>query len=324
MPKVTLIVPVYNVEPYLKRCLNSLINQTYKDYEIICINDCSPDQSWKILKEYSISYPEKIKVLSNEKNLGLGKTREKGISYAKGEYLMFIDSDDYISNDYIETYMKEMENSKSDMVIGGYRRITPEGKVLEEMVLTKDEWAKFRMVSPWGRIMKTQFVREHNLKFGDYKMGEDSYFNVTAYGESDKIITTDYVGYNWIYREESVSNTTQKKVANSPIPFLEGLIERNKNQKYMKPKMFEYFVIKYVIWNLTFICKQSTKKEMSKAYTEYFNWLSGKIPDYKKNPYVGLGKPKGETALIRLIVTIFCKMPKSIVICIMMLYKKIV
>ena len=63
MPKVTLIVPVYNVEPYLKRCLNSLINQTYKDYEIICINDCSPDQSWKILKEYSISYPEKIKVL---------------------------------------------------------------------------------------------------------------------------------------------------------------------------------------------------------------------------------------------------------------------
>lgn len=192
------------------------------------------------------------------------------------------------------------------------------------MVLTKDEWAKFRMISPWGRIMKTQFVREHNLKFGDYKMGEDSYFNVTAYGESDKIITTDYVGYNWIYRDESVSNTTQKKVANSPIPFLEGLIERNKNQKYMKPKMFEYFVIKYVIWNLTFICKQSTKKEMSKTYTEYFNWLSGKIPDYKKNPYVGLGKPKGETALIRLIVTIFCKMPKSIVICIMMLYKKIV
>ena len=112
-------------------------------------------------------------------------------------------------------------------------------------------------------------------------------------------------------------------MANSPIPFLEGLIERNKNQKYMKPKMFEYFVIKYVIWNLTFICKQSTKKEMSKAYTEYFNWLSKKIPDYKKNPYVGIGKPKGETALIRLIVTIFCKMPKSIVICIMMLYKKI-
>ena len=320
--KVSIVIPAYNSEKYIKDCILSLQRQTYKNIEIIVVNDGSKDSTLEILNELAKEYNNLI-VLTQE-NHGIAYTRNRGIEFATGEYLMFMDNDDSMKEDCIEMLLSRILETDADMVIGGYRRITPEGKVLEEMILTKDEWAKFRMISPWGRIMKTQFVREHNLKLGDYKMGEDSYFNVTAYGESDKIITTDYVGYNWIYRDESVSNTTQKKVTNSPIPFLEGLIERNKNQKYMKPKMFEYFVIKYVIWNLTFICKQSTKKEMSKAYTEYFNWLSGKIPDYKKNPYVGLGKPKGETVLIRLIVTIFCKMPKSIVICIMMLYKKIV
>ena len=320
--KLSIVIPEYNSEKYIKDCILSLQRQTYKNIEIIVVNDGSKDSTLEILNELAKEYNNLI-VLTQE-NHGIAYTRNRGIEFATGEYLMFMDNDDSMKEDCIEMLLSRILETDADMVIGGYRRITPEGKVLEEMILTKDEWAKFRMISPWGRIMKTQFVREHNLKFGDYKMGEDSYFNVTAYGESDKIITTDYVGYNWIYRDESVSNTTQKKVTNSPIPFLEGLIERNKNQKYMKPKMFEYFVIKYVIWNLTFICKQSTKKEMSKAYTEYFNWLSGKIPDYKKNPYVGLGKPKGETVLIRLIVTIFCKMPKSIVICIMMLYKKIV
>ena len=229
--KVSIVIPAYNSEKYIKDCILSLQRQTYKNIEIIVVNDGSKDSTLEILNELAKEYNNLI-VLTQE-NHGIAYTRNRGIEFATGEYLMFMDNDDSMKEDCIEMLLSRILETDADMVIGGYRRITPEGKVLEEMVLTKDEWAKFRMVSPWGRIMKTQFVREHNLKFGDYKMGEDSYFNVTAYGESDKIITTDYVGYNWIYRDESVSNTTQKKVANSPIPFLEGLIERNKNQKYM-------------------------------------------------------------------------------------------
>lgn len=319
--KVSIVIPAYNSEKYIKDCILSLQNQTYKNIEIIVVNDGSKDSTLEILNSLAAEYKNLI-VLSQD-NHGIAYTRNRGIEFASGEYLMFMDNDDSMKEDCVETLLKTIIETNADMVVGGYRRITPDGKVLEQMVLTNDEWAKFRMVSPWGRIMKTSFVKEHNLKFGDFKMGEDSYFNVTAYGESDKIVTTDYVGYNWIYREESVSNTTQKKAVNSPIHFLEALMERNKTQKYMNPKMFEFFVIKYVIWNLTFICKQSTKKEISQAYSDYFKWLENAIPDFRKNPYIGLGKPKGETALIRLIVTLFCKMPKSVVICIMLMYKKI-
>lgn len=319
--KVSIVIPAYNSEKYIKDCILSLQNQTYKNIEIIVVNDGSKDSTLEILNSLAAEYKNLI-VLSQD-NHGIAYTRNRGIEFASGEYLMFMDNDDSMKEDCVETLLKTIIETNADMVVGGYRRITPDGKVLEQMVLTNDEWAKFKMVSPWGRIMKTSFVKEHNLKFGDFKMGEDSYFNVTAYGESDKIVTTDYVGYNWIYREESVSNTTQKKAVNSPIHFLEALMERNKTQKYMNPKMFEFFVIKYVIWNLTFICKQSTKKEISQAYSDYFKWLENAIPDFRKNPYIGLGKPKGETALIRLIVTLFCKMPKSVVICIMLMYKKI-
>ena len=109
MPKVTVIVPVYNVEAYLARCLDSIVDQSCEDYEIICIDDCSPDNSGEILKEYESRYPQKLTVLVNEQNMGLGRTRERGIRHAKGDYILFVDSDDYVRKDYVETYLQEME-----------------------------------------------------------------------------------------------------------------------------------------------------------------------------------------------------------------------
>lgn len=108
MKKVSVIIPVYNVEKYLRRCLNSVLRQTYDDYEIICVNDKSPDNSDKILEQYAGKFPDRISVYTNEENLGLGRTRERGIRHAEGEYVMFIDSDDYIKSDYIETYVSAM------------------------------------------------------------------------------------------------------------------------------------------------------------------------------------------------------------------------
>ena len=89
MKKVSVIIPVYNVERYLRRCLNSVLVQTYDDYEIICVNDKSPDNSDRILAQYVRKFPDKIKVYTNEENLGLGRTREKGLRHAEGKYVMF-------------------------------------------------------------------------------------------------------------------------------------------------------------------------------------------------------------------------------------------
>ncbi len=318
---VSVIIPAYNSELYIEDCIASVLEQTYQEVEIIVVDDGSKDQTLKILQGMSEMHSNLI-VLTQE-NHGIAYTRNRAIRHASGTYLMFMDNDDTMKKDCIEIFVRLIQEKNADMIVGGYQRVTPEGKILEEMVLTDDEWSKYRMISPWARIMRADFVREHHLEFGDFKMGEDSYFNITAYNESNRIYTTPYVGYHWIYREQSVSNTTQKKAVHSPIPFLEALMKRNASPQYTKREMFEYFVIKYIVWHLTFICPQSTKQELSEAYSRYFSWLKEKIPDYKKNPYVGLSTPKGERAKIRMIVTIFCRMPKSVTMFFMQIYKRI-
>ena len=104
--KATIIVPVYNVEKYLSRCLDSLVHQTISDYEVLCVNDCSPDNSDLILAEYQEKYPSRIRVINNECNLGLGRTRERALEHVCSEYVFFVDSDDYVAPNYIETYLQ--------------------------------------------------------------------------------------------------------------------------------------------------------------------------------------------------------------------------
>ena len=115
MIKVSIIVPVYNVELYLRECLDSIINQTLKDIEIICVDDCSTDNSYIILDEYS-KKDSRIKLLKHNVNKGLGPARNTGINVAQGEYIGFIDSDDYISLDYFENLYNTAKKYNSDIV----------------------------------------------------------------------------------------------------------------------------------------------------------------------------------------------------------------
>ena len=114
-PSVSVVVPVYNVEMYLKECLDSLINQTFKDIEIICVNDGSTDNSLNILNEYA-SKDERIKVFSKE-NSGPGPTRNFGIDNAQGEYLLFVDSDDWLDLDAIKILYETSKSQDLDLLI---------------------------------------------------------------------------------------------------------------------------------------------------------------------------------------------------------------
>ena len=112
---ISIIIPVYNVSKYLRVCLDSVINQTYKDLEIICINDGSLDNSLDILKEYS-NKDNRI-IIIDKKNSGVSAARNDGIERSSGEYLFFIDSDDYIDNDFIEVFYNNAKKNDSDLVI---------------------------------------------------------------------------------------------------------------------------------------------------------------------------------------------------------------
>lgn len=130
-PKLSVIVPIYNVEKYLTKCLQSLTRQTLKpeDYEIILINDSSPDESFTIAKNFARTY-KNIILLENNKNLGLGRTRNKGIKKAKGDYIFFLDSDDYLDPIALETMLIKAKEQDADIVTTGYIRVDEDNKIL--------------------------------------------------------------------------------------------------------------------------------------------------------------------------------------------------
>lgn len=190
--KISIVVPVYNSEKYLEKCIESIMNQTLKDIELILINDGSTDNSRKICDYYKY-IDKRIKVL-HIKNNGVSNARNVGISYANGKYIMFADSDDYVHPKWCETLYKVAESKKDDFIVCGYKiinqRITPFElkKVLADtkdknLILHKsDFYLLYRnglLNSPCNKIFKTDILQKNKIRYKkDLSLGEDMIFNL--------------------------------------------------------------------------------------------------------------------------------------------------
>lgn len=271
--KISIIIPVYNSEKFIDRCLTSILNQTYKDYEIILINDGSTDSSLQILRKYEKNY-DFVKVYS-QKNHGISYTRNKGIDKAKGEYIIFIDNDDWIDKDYLEKYINYIEENNFDIVCGGYKRTTNTDVLFEKNITSLDDVYKY--LAPWAKIYKKSIIKDNNIKFLDFSIGEDVYFNILYYDKIKNFGIINYNGYNWYNNEDSFSNSIQKKELISPLYLLDQ-IYNNINEK----NKFEFFFIFYVNWYLSF-APFYKKKEFIKIYKQLYNWIEKRYPKYKKN-----------------------------------------
>ena len=195
MTKVSIIVPVYNVEKYLKRCLDSLVNQTLKDIEIICVNDGSTDGSLAILDEY-VRNDDRIVVI-NQENSGLSVARNNGIGVAKGEYLGFVDSDDWVSEDYFEKLHNSAIQNNAEIAVGGIIRLHRFNRrkflTFDKEIVTSDINLKFELCDMpeksyvWNKIYKSSKLKEIGLKFEEGIVFEDCIFTPQALFYFDKI-----------------------------------------------------------------------------------------------------------------------------------------
>ncbi len=183
--QVSVIIPVYNVEEYLRQCLDSVINQTFKDIEIIIVNDCSTDNSLQIIEEYQ-KKDKRIKLIDLKQNVGLGNARNEGIKAANGKYLIFVDSDDWIAGNFIQFLYKEIVSNNLDFVSVNYNvvndKITPnEIKSTLCNVIISDENKKKQIlvdipsVQTWTKIYKKDFLLSNNIFFRINKL-EDNLF----------------------------------------------------------------------------------------------------------------------------------------------------
>lgn len=322
---VSMIIPVYNSATFLETCVRSVMGQTYPNIELILMDDGSTDNSSIILdrlleKDYT---PKRIRVYHHE-NCGPGMTRNAGIEKATGEYLMFADNDDDMSPDYVETMVHLIEEKQADMIVSGFRRVDSSGNVLyEHRLMEKSPWSCFRMLAPWGKIMRRSFVSQNHLQFGGFLMGEDSFFSITAYNSSEKIYASDYIGYNWVYRATSVSNTLQKSAKVDIFPSLEAILKRNSDCRHIRPDLFEYFFVKYIVGSLTFIAEMSDATVMDEYCVSYFSWLQKNFPNYRKNLFISPFRPMGELVGIRITVWLLAKLPMGLKKLILRGYKTI-
>lgn len=297
---VTMVIPVYNSEKYISRCIESVLNQTYKNVDILIINDGSKDNSQKIIDGYAKKYKNIITI--EQKNMGVANTRNKAIQMTNTEYIMFMDNDDYIDKDYIETLLKNAEDGKYDIVVCGYRRPNENGKILKEVKLENYEFAKYNVLSPWSKIYRTDFLKKNNLEFLNNDIGEDLYLNYQAYACTNKIKTIDYVGYNWFLNTKSVSSTKQRNAKKvNTFKFFNECYDTMKKKDLINKNydVIEYTFFTTVVWYLSYCTKELNFKEICEEYDKSFGWLNKHFPDYKKNKFIGFNKAKGQEKIVR-------------------------
>lgn len=307
--KVSIILPVYNAEEYLERCLDSILEQNYDNIELIAIDDGSIDKSWNILLTYKKNYPNKLLCFRQE-NMGVSKTRNRGIELATGDYLLLIDNDDYFDEDYINTFVKEIEKRDYDVVIGGYKRPNGQGKIVERVDLEDYEYSKFKIVAAWAKIYKLSYIKRNNIHFLNSNIGEDIHFTIQAVCLTNKIKIIDYTGYNWFYNENSVSNTAHKSLSNG-LQFdylLNSVYDKLKEKETNFDSYIEYYFIKLNVWFMLYASRKTSYDLVKKTYKDNFLWLEKRFPQYKKNVYLKPGKLKGETLSYSFIIWLFVKM----------------
>ena len=267
-PAISVIIPVYNAQDGIKRCVDSLLNQSFKNFEIILLNDGSKDNSLNILKEYELKYSF-VRVIDKQ-NEGVAVTRNKGILLAEGEYIMFMDNDDFVDSDYIETFYQAIHEKNLDLVIGGYKRVNQDNQIIFSQDIQQSEWSKYIIMAPWAKVYRTEFLKTNNLEFFDYGIGEDIIFNLAAYKTTDKIGLLDYKGYNWYYNNQSISNTSQRGFS----PKIDILVLFSKILELGKPSELEvYYLKRYYVWYLLFSGRTSSNQEFIHQYIRIKEWL---------------------------------------------------
>lgn len=221
--KVSVVVPIYNVEKYLPRCIESLLNQTFDDYEILLVNDGSPDNCQAIIEDYSARFPDKIVALLKP-NGGLSDARNYGLKYAKGEYVSFIDSDDYVDKTFLEKMYNKAVDTHSDIVVCGYYGVDEVkntskwfqkgngeryGRPLNEV----PELIHYIAPYAWNKLFKRSLFEDNKIEFPKGLIYEDIPTSYPLIASVDKIAFIDQpLIYYILRREGSITGTYSRKM----------------------------------------------------------------------------------------------------------------
>lgn len=276
-PKISVIIPVYNVEQYLKKCIDSVFRQTFTEFEIIAVNDGSMDTSLEILESYSDT---RIQVITQE-NQGLSGARNSGIKAAKGKYLIFLDSDDYLEKNALEELYKRAEHTDASIVVFRYQQVNDEGEILYTSGVT-DTFSKdqhFRRIlsaqsssMACDKMYKRSLWTEHGIVFPAKLYHEDvaTVYKVFYYAKEINVIEEPF--YKWLKRDGSIS----KSISEKHIFDVEKILESTK-EFLLENKIFHTYEKEYVRRSLHFLFGLTDRINESKVSVDEKKVLRQKV-----------------------------------------------
>ena len=293
---ISVIIPVYNVEKYVRECLESVVNQTIKDIQIIVVNDGSTDKSREILEEYKNKYNNIIIV--DKENEGLGAARNTGLQYALGEYVAFLDSDDYVEFDMYRNMVEVGVKNNSDIVICGIEWVFEDKRNNTVLCSPKKNIEKSEAIKDfllfdiqgfaWNKIYKKSIFDNYNIKYPEGVYYEDMFVTISSIIHSDRISIIDKAFYKYRQRNTSIIHTIGEKHIEDFSNEVNRCINSVGDSKY------ENEMLVYKLINFIGICKMIYKYSKNDRCTErilmnnYARLLEENISLYKvcKNKYV--------------------------------------
>ena len=274
MVKYSFVVPVYNTEKYLKKCLDSLVNQTFEDFEIIIVNDGSTDNSKNIIDDYLKKY--KNIILLDQKNAGLSEARNNGVKKAKGKYLIFIDSDDYVEKDLL----KNIDDNIEDVDVLRYQIVTEDiygnnkKEYKEEVFDVTTGYDAFKLITnyhfvepAWCYVYKKDYYVRNNFRFKKGIYHEDFALIPYVIYKARTVKSINYIGYHYITREGSIMNNSDyNKTVKKAFDMLEGykalkLFAKNPSVK----DNYDDYYLSYIS-NCVIVKAKELKREERKNY----------------------------------------------------------
>lgn len=298
-PKISVIVPVYNTEKYLRKCLDSLIFQTLEEIEVVAVNDGSTDGSKDILEEYKAKYPEKMQLVHKE-NGGQATARNLALKLCKGEYIGFLDSDDFVKSDMFEKMYQAAVENHADYVACGYTDITYEDDkevILQEYVASKPAKETKNLffgalASPFLHLYKREILEQSKVEFPEGYIYEDTAFYLNLIPYLKKIVTIEEALAVRVRRSNSTMSTFKKERVRHIMPVIKYTIDYYKKKGFYEEycKELEYFCVKVLLCSsMDRISRVATFKDSVELANETMQFIGEYFPDYRKNLYFNSG-----------------------------------
>lgn len=299
-PKVSIIVPVYKVEKYLRRSMDSLVNQTLDGVEIICINDGSPDNCLSILKEYKERYPNKNIIIIDKKNEGVWKGRFDGIKAANGEYIGFTDSDDYITLDYAEKLYNAAKKNNSDISVSGFYRVDTDTEHIYSTEMTGYEGKLINMdenpedilsinTALWNKLYKAEILKNMKNLENPPRILDDMMFLLLVYLNTKTISFINDSLYYYMVRQDSIMGQIKKEQIESTE---KAMIEIKKiyQNDIQGEKLIEVIdTMAFLHFGISLMFRMSSDKQNFKqVLKENRNYLNKEFPLWRKSKYLNI------------------------------------